>query len=486
MKLGLFTIVVFSAALLFGCGDDVTNNVTNISGAKTVADLDVSESCMAGELALNLADSMLYACDDENRWIAVKYEAASSATGSSSSEPRSDSVRVDTVYVDTSANMEIEDKSFSGVSQKGPFLTGSSVVVQELLGKTFMQTGRSFLTSISNDRGEFTFHNVTLASRYAIVQANGYYQRENGGTSKGPLTLNALVDFANRETVNINILTHLEFKRVLNLINDKMTYDKAKKQAEEEILREFGIDGDFGLPEDLDILSSSDGDAVLLALSTLILGRLSDAEFSDRLAHFAEDFADNGKLDELYSRMAKLRMAEMHLDGESYYGMVRSKVLLWNGGKTVAAFEPIIDRYFGVATGFGMCTSENVGEIALDTNWIFNRDTVPVLSFITSTYGYFFVCDSATQTWVRFNNPDSTTTWTAEADGALKQGDSTSMLYKYDQLRAMWVLANPLDSSLGLNGCTKTRDGSSARGVDDQCYLCRAGLWQRDAAAQCS
>ena len=55
----------------------------------------------------------------------------------------------------------------------------------------------------------------------------------------------------------------------------------AKKQAETEILRAFGIQGDFANSEDLDIFSEGDGNAALLAISVLMLYEPEDDEYDD-------------------------------------------------------------------------------------------------------------------------------------------------------------------------------------------------------------
>ena len=46
------------------------------------------------------------------------------------------------------------DVTINGVSQKGPFLEGSSVTMQELDENSFAQTGKSFKGKVINDRGE--------------------------------------------------------------------------------------------------------------------------------------------------------------------------------------------------------------------------------------------------------------------------------------------------------------------------------------------
>ena len=49
----------------------------------------------------------------------------------------------------------IKDRDIAGVSQKGPFVTGSAVTVQELDGITLKQTGKSFKGTIKSDKGDF-------------------------------------------------------------------------------------------------------------------------------------------------------------------------------------------------------------------------------------------------------------------------------------------------------------------------------------------
>ena len=130
----------------------------------------------------------------------------------------------------------VKDLNVAGVSQKGPFLAGSSVAIQELDGRTLVQTGNSFRSSIKNDLGDFSIKGVSLVSQYALLEVNGYYRNEvSGEKSKGMIALNALTDLTNRNHVNVNLMTHLTAYRILNLVqNEKMTFADAKKQADEK------------------------------------------------------------------------------------------------------------------------------------------------------------------------------------------------------------------------------------------------------------
>ncbi len=168
----------------------------------------------------------------------------------------------------TSANgdsiVSANKKSIAGVSQKGPFVTGSAVKLYELDGETYAQTGKSFTGKITSDNGEFGVSSVTLASQYALLEASGYYRNEvSGKKSGGTITLNALTDLSDREKVNVNLLTHLEYERALYLVGTGVNVPAAKKQAEAEIFNAFGIQGDFANSEDLNIFGEGEGDAAL-------------------------------------------------------------------------------------------------------------------------------------------------------------------------------------------------------------------------------
>ena len=133
----------------------------------------------------------------------------------------------------------IKDREIAGVTQKGPFLTGSSLTVQELHGETLFQTGKSFRTRVRSDQGDFVLGGVSLVSPYALLEVNGYYLNEvSWEKSKGMVELYALTDLSDRNHVNVNILTHLTVDRILTLVRrDGKSFAEAKKQAEKEVLR---------------------------------------------------------------------------------------------------------------------------------------------------------------------------------------------------------------------------------------------------------
>ncbi|GBU24041.1 hypothetical protein R83H12_00662 [Fibrobacteria bacterium R8-3-H12] len=142
---------------------------------------------------------------------------------------------------------KITKAKITGVSQKGPFIKGASADLYELNGD-LSPTGKVFPGIIADDWGKFEIKGVELASPYAMLRADGKYRSEmTGQVSDAPIKLYAITDITDKDNVNINILTHLEYHRVMKLVEGgKMSVRDAKKQAQNEILAVFGISGEFG------------------------------------------------------------------------------------------------------------------------------------------------------------------------------------------------------------------------------------------------
>jgi uncharacterized protein (TIGR02145 family) len=75
----------------------------------------------------------------------------------------------------------ITNKTIVGVSQKGPFINGSTVTLYELNFETQAQTGKSFIGQIEDDHGSFSISKIELTSQYALLNANGFYRNEISG-----------------------------------------------------------------------------------------------------------------------------------------------------------------------------------------------------------------------------------------------------------------------------------------------------------------
>ncbi len=196
--------------------------------------------------------------------------------------------------------------SFSGKVQKGPFVTGTTITVNEL-NENLGQTGKSFTTSITSDDGSFSLNNIEMESNLALLSGNGFYYNEViGQLSNAQITLQAIADLSNEETVNINVLTHLTKARIEKLVNEGKSFSDAKRQAEGEFQDFLGVTEHFNQGfEQMSIASQGDFNAILLAFS-VILQRPTHlmnaiptlpAELTWLMTSLSTDFADNGTID---------------------------------------------------------------------------------------------------------------------------------------------------------------------------------------------
>ena len=268
-----------------------------------------------------------------------------------------------------------------GFSQKGPFISGSTVNIMELDGKTKLQTGRMFKSAIKTDKGDFTLEGDSLSSKYVMIEVNGYYRNEiTGNKSSGPLTLNAITDLSNRKNVNINLLTHLEFERIRHLVSKGKSITEAKTQAEGEIFSTLAMDESSDAFEDLNIFKSGNGNAKLLAISILMQSETDIANFTDRIGRFAMEFAQNGTWNDKTTRNA---IAEWAFETEQYdqFEYIRENILAWGISDTLPDFEKYINMFWADNYGLGKCSDTNKGDTAVNVNSLSPHE------------GLKFVCD---------------------------------------------------------------------------------------------
>ncbi len=196
---------------------------------------------------------------------------------------------------DTSSSSTV---TVSGKVQKGPYVQGTEITVREL-DSSMTPTGNTFTGSIDDNTGSFSIKG-TLANKIAELAADGYYFNEvSGSLSTAKLALQAFSDLTDSSSVNVNLMTHLEKKRVEYLMdNSKMTFAAAKTQAQTEIMKIFNIDNvTLGNSETLDISKSGDGNAVLLAISAILQSDKTEAELTELLSTINTDIRTDGTLD---------------------------------------------------------------------------------------------------------------------------------------------------------------------------------------------
>lgn len=270
-----------------------------------------------------------------------------------------------------------EKRTLSGFVQKGPFSKGSKISIQELDAVTLLPVGEKIEGTVLNDEGTYSLEFSEFESPYALLTAVGTYRDElTGEESKATVTLNALVDLTARKSANVNLLTHLEYLRVLYLVREEgLTVAEAKMQAEREVLRAFGISGDFALAEDLNIYSNGDGNAALLAISVIMLGGLEkdgESGLPFGLATKNDDGEENSKLAERITDFAE----DLERDGFWKNGRTAANMADWaveqglNGKFDSFRTQVVsyIDSFWWKIYGFDACDSTLDGAAWLNDN----------------------------------------------------------------------------------------------------------------------
>ncbi|HHT23785.1 MAG TPA: hypothetical protein GXZ87_10850 [Bacteroidales bacterium] len=191
----------------------------------------------------------------------------------------------------------IKKGSITGSVQKGPFINGTSIEIREL-DTVLSQTGKSYNTQITNNRGSFEIQNIELVSNYVSLRADGFYYNEiSGKKSLSQITLYAISDISDKSTINVNTLSHLEKARVEYLISQGAEFSEAKRQAQSEVLNIFG----FALSSNqsselLDITKEGDDNGILLASSLILQGLRTESELTELLSNISTDLREDGVL----------------------------------------------------------------------------------------------------------------------------------------------------------------------------------------------
>ena len=188
-----------------------------------------------------------------------------------------------------------KEYSIKGYVQKGPFILGSRITIQEL-NNNLEPLGNLYEIETLDDFGNYELPNK-VNNRYVEIIANGYYFNEiTGSLSLAPLTLRAISDLSLVDSVNVNLLTTLTSKRIRHLLlNDNLSFQESKLISENEVLSVFNISDstvqDF---EYMDISKAGKQNAILLALSCILQSNQSEAELSELVSKMSLDIESDG------------------------------------------------------------------------------------------------------------------------------------------------------------------------------------------------
>lgn len=365
----------------------------------------------------------------------------------------------------------ITEKTVAGVSQKGPFTSGSFVTLYELNFRTRAQTGKSFVGKITSDKGEFSIDKIELASQYALFRADGFYRNEiTGKVSASQISLNAISDLSERENVNVNLLTHLEYERAVWLAMEKeIAIKEAKAEADREIFAVFGAEYDGNRFEDLDIFGNGDADAALLGISVIMHAGRSEGEFSQALANLALDLQNDGKWDNLAAIAAT---ADNSFEADTV--QIRKNIESWDISKTVPEFAPIVEQFWNDVFGLGRCTAKREGETRPDSN---SRSRY---------YGEDFVCEKGhwhligeKKTPSSASNSSSSTSDKTESSSSSttkRSSSSSPSAVSFDSpYREETSIIDP--EVLALLGACDDDNEKEIKKAFNVSFICKRGLW---------
>ena len=522
-----------AALLLVACGDEVTQiNQTGLEVYSAEKDLPKCTGDNEGEMVLVKGETSVRVCIDGG-WFSTAVGEASNAEFACSTEELADGsglkiicngdsigvvyngaqgeagkdgkdgddgkdgedgkdAKVDTLEADPEREA-ISLDSLVGVTQKGPFLKGSTVYLYELSdGRTLKQTNGNFTSNITEDNGHYKFSARDLVSQYAMVVVDGYYRNEvTGKTSTAPIRLKALTDMRKRSSVNVNILTHLEFERVYHLVTrgdstgKKLSVKKAKHQAQKEILKQFYIElGDSTDAEDMDVFGSSDADAALLAISILLQANRTEAELMAVLALLSTDMAETGMWNSERSKLIKAQMADWALDSSIVLSKFRTNVSDWHLGNSVPDFEKFVLSYVAQESGLGPCNSSSVsvGEVKNVTNPLSVYYAQEYSDISSAGKRIRFICTDDAEAGWRFatNIEKDTASWGAGTDGEVRPGRVNGEFhYIYESAKNEWRMATDKERDVYGKECSEFGQITHGSVTTLYAYFCYGNKWKR-------
>jgi hypothetical protein len=309
-----------------------------------------------------VASLLMSACSSENSVSIVP-----SSTGSNLETPPQPGDNTEPGYDEV-----VLSGTISGVSQKGPFINGSTVKLYELDEKMH-QTGVHYSTTIDNNKGKYHIDSVVITKPYAWMVANGFFLNEfTGKKSSKEITLNGLVKVEKGKDININVLSHLAFNRINYLVQQGSSIEDAQKQAEAEVLKAFDFDAEETSFKNMDIFANGEGDAKLLAVSLLLLNRKPENEYDDEndvaqaidlMAQISYDLETDGKWDDTNLKQ-EIKEDLVYFtyrydsNGDNIISKARRQMQSMTT-KSIPNFEKYIKKFLSPDTIWGSCTNEN-------------------------------------------------------------------------------------------------------------------------------
>ncbi len=234
----------------------------------------------------------------------------------------------------------------SSYVQKGPFVQGSEISIQEL-DTLFTPLGRTYTTETNDDFGSFTLDSK-LQSPIIEMSADGYYFNEVTGEIDGRIVLKMVANIQDSSSVTINILTTIAKERIKYLVtHENLQFSSAKAQAEYEVIQMFGFPiQDLGLAytgfETWNIADSGNANAMLLAASVILQGHQTAGELSEFISKISNDLKLDGVLTDT-TLAAKIKEHKFTVDTAAVRVNLQKRYQEIGVTATIPAFEDYLD-----------------------------------------------------------------------------------------------------------------------------------------------
>ena len=234
---------------------------------------------------------------------------------------------------------------------------GSIVRLTELDSVTFNATGLVYYSRTEDSSGVFSFDSISLKSPYVMLELSASCGLKIEGVNDGWLngcTDNArksvvysmIADLRKSKNVGINVMTTMVTRRLLGLMTTGLSFEAAKQQSENELLKALGI---YGVPYRFDKAVSDDSRAEMLFMD--YLGDWLEFKNADRSAlGVASVFSKLGSFNE--SPAVKNYFVESILE------WFESE---WVSEDTKAYLHDYMHNFMASLWGLGQCATGNDG-----------------------------------------------------------------------------------------------------------------------------
>ena len=466
---------------------DLETIVVDTSVVSTKKELPPCTAQNEGETFLVDEASDLYFCiNGEWRTSVIGIVKATCADGNLTVDPftASDAAEVeDPALAGTYRRVAVP---VAGAAQKGPFRYGASVKIIELdSAKRMADSRRTHETCIASGDGSYAFPGVNLVSPYVRVEVNGYFRNElSGGLSTSMVTLHSVTDLTERDSVNVNMLTHLESPRLMKLVENSgfnQPIRSMKAQALKDVLSAFNIDlgggsgsssggnnggwffsgnggssrggshthtttasGSSVTADEVNLFGGDEYSAALLAISIMMQRKGSGHEMVSYANGIAERIKGNGNWDDNNAR-ADLADWLMELDASGGYDKIRQVFASWGRGEA-PDFEKHLRNFWSKVYGFETCNSYTAGQVK-NVNTSLSAYFAPYYDHPDSPK-IRFICDNTLKSWRVATDIEKDTVGFGPGTyaGQIRNGKiNTDKSYVYEQSKRIWREATAAD-----------------------------------------